>query len=438
MRDIIRLILLTAFAPSYAKMMTYDWDSLERRLHRLTCIVQLAKKAEAKLISRRQTGDARNTYRAEADSEPDPDFKFEHLIDLDEIDPDKIDPKGLHGFLQYILNAVKSIQDTVEQLDSNNGSASEAEQDSASDSASEGQAEQDEGQAEQGQAEQHSDDPNYGNSSATEELLPGAGGNDGQQRTSQLRRSQRTHDAPKVTGTAVETTTTTSALGRHRKKHRANNTNLPQEDQINPEASPAPSQLQTSPGLMQLMQHQMRGKFVQTLQKRHRKQRQPYAIYDIVNLESLKLEQYYIDSEHLLRHDYKRIPTGLCITHKPTSGVRVDPSHFTWQGSIPTQEDMKKMFNNLRQNPPKSGGPYYIGLVEPAKELLGLGFEPLVHAGHRLRRRNDGNLPGINTVYVYISLGEYTPSVLHIEDAKLGSVNLVHLCINAFFGKCVS
>ncbi|KAF2189952.1 transcription factor jumonji, partial [Zopfia rhizophila CBS 207.26] len=35
-------------------------------------------------------------------------------------------------------------------------------------------------------------------------------------------------------------------------------------------------------------------------------------------------------------------------------------------------------------------------------------------------------LPGINTVYVYISLGEYTPSVLHIEDAKLGSVNLVH------------
>ncbi|KAF2189969.1 hypothetical protein K469DRAFT_701258 [Zopfia rhizophila CBS 207.26] len=115
MRDIVRLILLTAFAPSYAKMMTYDWDSLERRLHRLTRIVQLAKKAEAKLISRRQAGDARNTYRAEADSEPDPDFEFEHLIDPDEIDPDEIDPKGLRGFLQYILNAVKSIQDTVEK-----------------------------------------------------------------------------------------------------------------------------------------------------------------------------------------------------------------------------------------------------------------------------------------------------------------------------------
>ncbi|KAF2191736.1 hypothetical protein K469DRAFT_695866 [Zopfia rhizophila CBS 207.26] len=123
-------------------MMTYDWDSLERRLHRLTRIVQLAKKAEAKLISRRQARDARNTYRAETDSEPDPDFKFEHLIDPDEIDPDKIDPKGLRSFLQYILNVVKSIQDTVKQLDSNNGSASKAEQDSASNSASKGQAKQ--------------------------------------------------------------------------------------------------------------------------------------------------------------------------------------------------------------------------------------------------------------------------------------------------------
>jgi hypothetical protein len=88
---------------------------------------------------------------------------------------------------------------------------------------------------------------------------------------------------------------------------------------------------------------------------------------------------------------------------------------------------MKNMFNNLCQNPPKGQRrPYYIGPVEPIKGILGLDFKPLVHAGYRLCRWNYGNLPGINTVYIYISFGEDTPAPLHVEDAKLGSVNLVH------------
>ncbi len=87
---------------------------------------------------------------------------------------------------------------------------------------------------------------------------------------------------------------------------------------------------------------------------------------------------------------------------------------------------MKEIFNTLCQTPPKSEQRlYYISLLEPVTGVLGADYKPLVYASHRLRRRNRGNLSGINIVYMYISFGKNTPGPLHIEDAKLGLVNLV-------------
>ncbi|KAF2650683.1 transcription factor jumonji, partial [Lophiostoma macrostomum CBS 122681] len=52
-------------------------------------------------------------------------------------------------------------------------------------------------------------------------------------------------------------------------------------------------------------------------------------------------------------------------------------------------------------------------------------YAPFVDAGSRLRQRNGGNIPGVNTPFWYISQCEKTPATLHIEDGALGSVNLL-------------
>ncbi|KAF1970864.1 JmjC-domain-containing protein [Bimuria novae-zelandiae CBS 107.79] len=52
-------------------------------------------------------------------------------------------------------------------------------------------------------------------------------------------------------------------------------------------------------------------------------------------------------------------------------------------------------------------------------------YAPLVDAGPRLWRRNNGNIPGVNTPFWYISQCDWTPATLHVEDGNLGSVNLL-------------
>ncbi|KAF2199590.1 hypothetical protein GQ43DRAFT_419952, partial [Delitschia confertaspora ATCC 74209] len=52
-------------------------------------------------------------------------------------------------------------------------------------------------------------------------------------------------------------------------------------------------------------------------------------------------------------------------------------------------------------------------------------YVPFVDAGPRLRQRNGGNIPGVNTPFWYISQRDKTPATLHIEDGDLGSVNFL-------------
>lgn len=88
----------------------------------------------------------------------------------------------------------------------------------------------------------------------------------------------------------------------------------------------------------------------------------------------------------------------------------------------PSYSTIETYFQNVIDEPPTGNLPYYIG-----PPLLSPDLCPhIVDAGDRLRRRGrSGPIVGVNTNYWYLSGSEASPAPMHIEDAFLGSVNLL-------------
>jgi hypothetical protein len=95
-------------------------------------------------------------------------------------------------------------------------------------------------------------------------------------------------------------------------------------------------------------------------------------------------------------------------------------SALTQRYERPSVKEMNSFFQRVFDNPPDDPLSYFAGPPPMPSH-----YTPFVDAGPRLRRRNAGNIPGVNTPYWYISQCEMTPATLHIEDGGLGSVNLV-------------
>jgi len=77
-------------------------------------------------------------------------------------------------------------------------------------------------------------------------------------------------------------------------------------------------------------------------------------------------------------------------------------------------------FQDTIDSPPSGQLGYYVGTP-----IHSLECTRLVHPGPKLAKRGEGDLPGINIPYWYISTCYGTPANLHIEDGRTGSVNLL-------------
>ncbi|KAF9728481.1 JmjC domain-containing histone demethylation protein [Paraphaeosphaeria minitans] len=83
-------------------------------------------------------------------------------------------------------------------------------------------------------------------------------------------------------------------------------------------------------------------------------------------------------------------------------------------------EAIRSVFQDVFDKPPNEALPYFVGPIPMPPDYV-----PFVDAGPKLRRRNNGNIPGVNTPFWYISQCDRTPATLHIEDGNLDSVNLL-------------
>jgi len=90
------------------------------------------------------------------------------------------------------------------------------------------------------------------------------------------------------------------------------------------------------------------------------------------------------------------------------------PEPYSYHGN-PEQD-----FQDTIDSPPSGQLGYYV-----STPIHSLEYTCLVHPGPKLAKRGEGDLPGINTPYWYISTCYGTPANLHIEDGRTGSVNLL-------------
>ncbi|KAF1964430.1 hypothetical protein BU23DRAFT_561928 [Bimuria novae-zelandiae CBS 107.79] len=96
-------------------------------------------------------------------------------------------------------------------------------------------------------------------------------------------------------------------------------------------------------------------------------------------------------------------------------------------------KEIRSFFQAVFNNPPSKALPYFVGPTP-----MPLEYVPLVDAGPRLWRRNNGNIPGVNTPFWYISQCDQTPATLHVKDRNLGSLWLfIPKCEKANLECCI-
>ncbi|KAF2176016.1 JmjC-domain-containing protein [Zopfia rhizophila CBS 207.26] len=182
-----------------------------------------------------------------------------------------------------------------------------------------------------------------------------------------------------------------------------------------------PTSKQQKPySVIPLMLSDMGKQMVPTLQKHAENSTQCYSKYKILHFDPPQLKDGSRPKRgQIMGFKYKWTDKGTIQIEQINAKFKIPT--FSCEGRIPSQAELKKFFQDTMDNPPKRVLPYYIGPPLPFRTH----YEPLVDPGYRLQRRNNGNLPGINQIYHYISLCPGSPATLHIEDVRLGSVNLV-------------
>ena len=86
-------------------------------------------------------------------------------------------------------------------------------------------------------------------------------------------------------------------------------------------------------------------------------------------------------------------------------------------------DNPKQGFQDTIDSPPSGQLGYYVGTP-----IHSLECTRLVHPGPKLAKRGEGDLPGINTPYWYISTCHGAPANLHIEYSRTGSPWSPRLC----------
>jgi hypothetical protein len=83
--------------------------------------------------------------------------------------------------------------------------------------------------------------------------------------------------------------------------------------------------------------------------------------------------------------------------------------------------EIRQVFEDVVSSPPRGRLAYCISppLLKPGQA----SYIPLVDCGEKLKRRNHGQIPGVNTVYWYWNFDGVSASPMHEEDCGLFSVN---------------
>lgn len=130
--------------------------------------------------------------------------------------------------------------------------------------------------------------------------------------------------------------------------------------------------------------------------------------------------------------DLSNLPNGdrpSCISlirdYENEESTRDETIAFTFPTEISPPQDAEQWMEKVIQEPPTNPLTYYVvnPREQPGTEQDMSRLQSILHPGMRLEGRR--RLDGINTALYFASAEPYTGSALHVEDAELGSLNLL-------------